>query len=250
MAIIDTWLRQLFPSNQSGGFICVIDNLELLETTQHARGLLEAIRDPLLNRRGLRWILCGARGIVRTSVSSPRLEGRLAEPLEILPISDEYVAAAVKRRIELCGLGDFAVPPVGPDTFQYLYDVLHRNLRNAFKYADDFSHWLFNENAVSGDADEYHELFQAWLTEQADVHLNQTNIGNRAWKVFDDLAMRGGWCSPSDFNKFGFNSMTAMRPHIRALEDENLVSMSLNDESDTDLRKLMSRTLSDVRFFR
>jgi len=93
-------------------------------------------------------------------VSSPRLEGRLAEPLEILPISDEYVAAAVKRRIEAWSLDDFAVPPVGPDTFQYLYDVPHQNLRNAFKYAEDFSHWLVNEDAISGDPHEYHELFQ------------------------------------------------------------------------------------------
>lgn len=232
MAIIDTWLRQLFPTSQSGGFICVIDNLELLETTQHARTLLEAIRDPLLNRRGLRWILCGARGIVRTSVSSPRLEGRLAEPLEIEPISDENVAAAVKRRIEVCGLNDFAVPPVGPDTFQYLYDVLHQNLRNAFKYAEDFSHWLVNEDAVSGDANEYHTLFDIWLTEQADSHLKQTELRNRAWKVFDDLAARGGSCSPSDFRDFGFNSTAAMRPHIKSLEQENLVSTTLNDESD------------------
>jgi len=50
--------------------------------------------------------------------------------------------------------------------------------------------------------------------------------------VFDDLATRGGWCSPSDFRQFGFNSTAAMRPHIKSLEQENLVSTTLNDESD------------------
>ncbi|WP_157357456.1 hypothetical protein [Amycolatopsis nigrescens] len=231
-ATIDEWLPQLFPTNQSGGFVGVIDNLELLETTQNARRLLEGLRDPLLNRRGLRWILCGARGIVRTAVSSQRLEGRLAEPLEIRPISDGYVSAAIERRIERYRVDENAVAPLGPESFQYLYDVLNCNLRNAFKYARDFSFWLLEEGTLSGDASEYDGYFRAWLAEQADRHNEQTDLTKRAWQVFDDLASGRGWCSPGDFEEFGFNSMPRMRTHIKALEQENLVFTSLNDESD------------------
>jgi hypothetical protein len=161
---IDVWLREIFPTSQAGGFICVIDNLELLKTTQNARNLLEALRDPLFNRRGLRWILCGARGIMRTSVSSPRLEGRIADPIAVSPISDGYVAAAVKRRIECCRTAPGSVAPVGPETFRYLYDILNRNLRNAFKHAEDFSLWLLDERHTSGNPEEYTQLFEIWLT--------------------------------------------------------------------------------------
>lgn len=230
--LVDTWLRQLFPSSQAGGFICVIDNLELLETTQSARSLLEAIRDPLLNRRGLRWILCGARGIIRTSVSSPRLEGRLKDPIEIAPISDEFVAAAIKQRIEISGTHPRAEAPVGPETFRSLYDILNRNLRNAFKVAEDFSLWLLDEGEVSGNAATYASLFEAWLTGQADKHHDDTDLGNRAWQVFDALAERGGWCSPGDYADFGFKTTTAMRPHVKTLEQEQLVSTSINDDAD------------------
>jgi hypothetical protein len=239
--LIDTWLRQMFPSTQAGGFICVIDNLELLETTQSARNLLEAIRDPLLNRRGLRWILCGARGIIRTSVSSPRLEGRLKDPVEITPISDEFVAAAIKQRIELCRMHPQAEPPVGPETFRYLYDILNRNLRSAFKIAEDFSFWLLDEGEVSGNAATYAELFEVWLTGQADKHHCDTHLRNRAWQVFDTLAERDGWCSPGDYADFGFNSTAAMRLQIKALEQENLVVTSINDDADK-RRKTISMT--------
>ncbi|QFZ19103.1 hypothetical protein [Saccharothrix syringae] len=230
--IIDTWLRTLFPSSQAGGFICVIDNLELLETTSRARGLLEAIRDPLLNRRGLRWILCGSRGIVRTSVSSPRLEGRIAEPVEINAMSDGCAVEAVQTRIEACRVDPRAVPPVNPDTFGYLYEILNKNLRNAFKFAEDFSFWLHEEGLTGTAPGDRAGLFKVWITEQADKHNHDTRLGNRAWGVFDELADRKGWCSPGDYADFGFNSPTAMRPHIKALEQQNLVSTLMGEDDD------------------
>jgi hypothetical protein len=232
MDMVNRWLRQLFPSSQSGGFICVIDNLELLETTVGARTLLEAVRDPLFNRRGLRWILCGARGIVRTSAASARLSGRIAEPMEVTPISDHYVEAAIERRIERFQLNDDAVAPVGPYSFRLLYDILNRNLREAFRFAEDFAFWLYGEGETAGTADAFDELFQVWLATRADRHNEDTDLGKRAWQVFDQLADRGGWCSPSDYKFFGFNAQNVMRTHIKALEAENLVTTTLHDESD------------------
>ncbi len=119
-AAIDRWLRQAFPSRSTGGFIAVIDNLELLETSQAARLMLESMRDTVLDQPGLRWVLCGSRGIVRTGASSPRLEGRLAEPMDVRPIADEEVAEVIARRIETFRIRPDATAPVGPagsDTF-------------------------------------------------------------------------------------------------------------------------------------
>lgn len=229
---VDRWLRHLFPSPQSGGFICVIDNLELLETTQQARVLLEALRDPLLSRRGLRWILCGARGIVRTSAASPRLDGRLAEPMELEPISHRNVEAAIDRRIAQYADCEKPVAPVSPQSFRLLYDVLDHNLRQSFKYAEAFAFWLHEESGSVMDRYSYGPLFQVWLTDRADKANEATELGKRAWEVFDLLAARGGWCSPSDFRSFGFKSAQVMRPHVKALEAQNLVSTSLNDEND------------------
>lgn len=237
--MVNRWLRQLFPTSQAGGFICVIDNLELLETTVGARTLLEAVRDPLLNRRGLRWILCGARGIMRTSAASPRLSGRIAEPLEVSPISDAYVEAAIERRIERFRIDDDAVAPVGPYSFRLLYEVLNRNLREAFRFAEDFAFWLYGEGETAGTTASFDGLFQVWLATTADRHNEDTQLGRRAWQVFDQLADRRGWCSPSDFRSFGFNTQSVMRSHIKALEAENLVTTTLHDESDRRRKTIM-----------
>jgi hypothetical protein len=43
---VEGWLRDCFPSRQNGGFICVLDNLELLQTHQAARDLRDVTDGP------------------------------------------------------------------------------------------------------------------------------------------------------------------------------------------------------------
>lgn len=238
VATVTRWLRDCFPSRQSGGFICVVDNLELLETSQAARALLESMRDSVLDLPGLRWVLCGARGIVRTAASSQRLEGRLAEPLELLPVGDGSVAEVIARRIEVFGVRGDAVAPVSPDGFRHIYDVLNRNLRNALKFCEDFSFWLVGNSDDLTSAEENYKLLEIWLTEKADAYYAETALGNRAWGLFDGIVESGGSISPSDFSRFGFNSLPAMRPHVKALEDANLVQSTV-DETDKRRRTIV-----------
>jgi hypothetical protein len=57
-ATIDDWLRECFPSRELGGFICLIDNLELLETSQAARSQLGYMASSLTRSswgRSQRW---------------------------------------------------------------------------------------------------------------------------------------------------------------------------------------------------
>jgi hypothetical protein len=230
---VEGWLRDCFPSRQNGGFICVLDNLELLQTHQAARDLLEALRDSAFNRPGLRWVLCGARGIMRGAASSSRLQGVLAEPMELEPLEDEHVPAVIARRLDAFRMSDDAYAPVEPDGFLHLYEVGNRNLRNALKYCEDYALW------VGLDVDPWPEtvedkrlLLEAWMADTAEKYLDATTgVGDRAWQVFDGIVARGGSISPSDFADFGFDSPQAMRGRMRALEDGVLVESSV-DETD------------------
>ena len=165
-SMVESWLRLTFPDPEAGGFICVIDNLELLETYQVARSMLEGMRDEVLGLPGLRWVLCGARGIVETAASSPRLEGRLAEPMILGPLPHEKVPDVVSTRREAYRISDDAVTPVGRRSFRLLYDVLNGNLRNALKYADDFSMWLAGNSTGPWKVETNNILLENWLAER------------------------------------------------------------------------------------
>lgn len=243
IATMNEWLAECFPSLQAGAFVCVLDNLELLETSQAARQVMEAMRDSLLGVRGLRWVLCGARGIVRSGASSPRLHGVLASPIEVGPIADEDVGDVVTRRIEAFAMTLDAYAPVDGRGFQHVYHVLNGNLRDAFKHCEDYAMWLDEQQQRPESSEDRYALLEVWLSEQAKAYAKDArNIKGRAWTVFDGLATAGGSCSPSDNEQFDFNSPMAMRPHIKDLEEAGLVVSSQGDKDQR--RKTISITSS------
>ncbi|WKN20383.1 hypothetical protein [Azotobacter vinelandii] len=215
-----TWLRECFPTNSTGGFICTIDNLELLETSKSARALLEGIRDEVLGVKGLRWVLCGARGITRSVASSPRLQGVLADPLLVNPIAEEHIERLISERLGVFAVSSDATVTVNSEGFSHLYRVGGSNLRNAMKYSEDFSFWVVENDALDRIKENPYELIEAWMVELAELYeADTTGVGGRAWEVFTKLALIGGNTSPSQYEEFGFESNQAMRPHLRSLED-------------------------------
>ena len=79
--LVRTWLNQIFLEQGNGGVVCVIDNLELLESGAQARRTLEVLRDRLFSVSGLRWVFCGANGVIYSLAASERLASFLNTPV-------------------------------------------------------------------------------------------------------------------------------------------------------------------------
>jgi hypothetical protein len=236
---VRSWLESTFRSDAAGGFVSTLDNLELLETSQHARQMLEAARDSVFALPGLKWVLCGARGIVRSAASSPRLQGVLAEPLEVGPLPDEIIPEVVARRVEYFSASPDAYVPVDGRGFDHIYRIMHGNLRNALKHSQDYAVWLSTQGTLPSSGDEKLALLEVWIAELAERYEHDTSgVTKRDWEVFDGIVSRGGSCSPGDYEEFGFASNPAMRPHVKQLEDANLV-ISTIDETDQRRRTIL-----------
>lgn len=227
------WLLELFPSPQSGGVICTIDNLELLQTSEMARKLLEQLRDELLVVPGLRWVLCGALGIVLGTASSPRLEGFLHTPIEIGGVDEALATEILYSRIKTFA-GERQQPylPILPQDFENLYDILNKNLRSVLGRTDSYCQWVADRDLPKDD-DQKQALFHEWLTiESENAHKSVfSQLRPRAWEVFKHAVELNGVFSPSDYEDFGFNNIPAMRPHVKDLEDAGLL-VSTQDEGD------------------
>lgn len=238
-AIVESWLNSCFPTQATGGFICLIDNLEILETSTQARQLLEALRDELFNKNGLRWILCGARGIIRSVASSPRLQGVLGDPIDLAPIPDSIVPEVVNKRVIEYSMTNNAYIPVEPEGFRHLYDIVNHSLRDALKYCEDFAIWLKLNGSLPDNASEKFDLLEIWMAQLADKYVEATSgVTQRAWDVFDRMVAQNGSISPSEYSELGFNSQQAMRPYVKALEDAQLVVSSV-DETDQRRRTIL-----------
>jgi hypothetical protein len=235
--LVTSNLRSIFPTMAAGGFIGILDNMELLSTSKDARRRLEEMRDSILSIPGVRWVLCGANGIVRSAVGSPRLTGRVADPLKLEPLRHDDAPEVIRRRIDEYKTREDAEPPVDPDGFLHLYTVLNNNLRIALKHAEEFTKW-YDKNARGSSKDDRAKLLEVWLTDQADAYAADAgSLTRRTWELFDDLILFGGSCSPSEFAEFGFSSNAAMRPYVKTLEEANLVNSAI-DEDDSRRRTI------------
>ncbi|CAM2064252.1 hypothetical protein SCOR_02715 [Sulfidibacter corallicola] len=230
--IVLDWLSELFPSHSSGGVLCVVDNLELLMTSNKAREFVEQLRDEILLSPGLRWVVCGALGVTYSVLSSPRIEGILHDPINIKKIDDECIEELWKSRIEYYAVISEPYMPLTIDSFRLLYEILNGNTRSVLSYSDNYCTWV-SDNDQPQTKEEKEEYFQEWLDFESSKIFSSVSsfLRPRAWSVFDKLIELGGETSPGSFAEFGFRSYPAMRPSIKDLEDCGLVT-SLQDDSD------------------
>lgn len=227
--IVDRLMNAAFDEN--GGIICILDNLEILNTSQVARQRLEELRDDLFSKHGFKWVVCGARGIVKSVASSARLQGRLQEPMEIAPLDEKVIENLINSRVQEYTLGAEAAPPVGVRSFRHLFSILNKNLRDTLKFSGDFCLWLTENEKYVPDQDELHEIFEVWLAHQSESYEAALTIPPRSWRLFDDICDQGGVISPSDYRDYEFNSSQSMRGAVAKLESSDLV-VSEQDETD------------------
>ncbi len=229
---ITLWLNELFPSPYDGGVICIIDNLELLQTSRAARDMLEQLRDELFVLPGLRWILCAALGVVLGIASSPRLEGFLHSPIQLGGIDEAVSSEILNSRINAYKFQEHLYLPLLEGDFRNLYFVLNRNLRSVLGQVDNFCQWVA-DRALPDTEDQKHDAYREWLRYECDNALSsvQNELRPRAWRVFVKAVELEGEFSPSDYEDFDFNSIQALRPQVKNLEDVGLLR-SVQDDGD------------------
>lgn len=229
---VNLLLKRAFPSKKSGGVICVIDNLELLEKSKTAQRALEAMRDKVLSAHGIIWVICGARGIVRGVASSNRLQGYLSKPIDVKPLALDKLDGLIERRVDEYSihLGE-ADPPVEQDGFVHIFKISNENLRTALKFCSDFSEWLLENDHKDITPAAKLELLEVWLAEEADDFAAAVKLTPKPLEIFEGIINQGGSISPSDHALFGYDKPEGMRQQIKTLEDAGLVDSTV-DESD------------------
>ena len=246
--VVEQWLEEIFPTHGSGGVVCIIDNLELLETATKARKILEALRDRLFNIEGLRWVFCGANGIVSSVIASPRLSGYLIRPvLELKSIHGSKVPELLERRtIEFASSGGQEYLPIVADDMQQLYKIINFNLRDLLAHADDYCMHVFETGSIPKTEDQKKKRFQDWLDRQTVEQYRELyrRITRDAWEILDTAMSEDlkGTFGPGDFNYFKKNSFQTIEyktflNHLRKFEDLGVISRWVDEMQEDDKKR-------------
>jgi hypothetical protein len=220
-------INSAFASREHGGFVAVLDNVELAGSPSQARALLEAMRDPYMSIPGLRWVMCGARGVLRGACGSSRLSGVLGQPVEIKPLDASHAPAVVETRIEVYRAHHDAYGPVDGRGFLALFELNRGNLRTALEHCEQFSSWAY-DNARLPETPEPSDvrlaLLSDWIRELCAGHLEAVEgVAETGWLLFDELVKRGGLAYVGDIGASSDGSRRRRKRDLDGLEDAGLI---------------------------
>lgn len=243
--LVENWLEAIFPQPTDGALVCLIDNLELLQTSDEAKQAIEQLRDRLFNISGLRWVLCGANGIILSLASSPRLEGYVSTPVIDVPnVGESFAPEIYESRVKAFRSPPSSVGgkqrdiylPITKKRFEKLYEVLNFNLRNLLNRSDSYCTWVYDEAYTPSSDEDKDMLFDQWLKMEANSVLQavQGQVTPAAWRVFEKAIELGGRFSPGQHQEFGYDTPQALRPNVLQLEKVDLLSSA---RDDTDQRR-------------
>lgn len=234
-----TAIRALLASafeGQRGGIICILDNLELVESVGSARAALDHLRDRVFNLPNVRWVLCGSRGIV-SRARTERLSGVFHAPMKLEPLADATTVEAIHRRIEVYGDED-SQPPVTPNGFAFLYSALNSNLREALSTSQQFAQWVHQQYVIINQEipapSELDALLEVWLFQRAETAYEDANsVQPRNWRFFSELCEAGGRANAADWRDFGFGTQQQYGSAVTQLANVNLVVRETDPEDGT-----------------
>lgn len=204
------WLDEVFPRGQGGGIVCVIDNLEGLQSSVTARRLLDTLRDRLFSAHGLQWVICGANGIVNCAAST-RVADYFSTPLHIPDLPESKMPLVLTTR-----LVEYAGPtaqslPLTSSSFAFLYSTLNFNLRATLAMADEYCKLTTEQSPKFADEDAKAARFERWLRDRARTLHDQMErvLPQAAWAVLDVVM------SDRFKGEFGLGNLSAIQSSIR-----------------------------------
>lgn len=234
--IVRNWLKLIFRNN-SGGIVCVIDNLELLKTSSEARKVIENLRDTLFTIQGIKWVICGSFGIVTGILASPRLEGYLHDPIIVKGIRPNYIKELFEKRIRKYKINDSSYLPISHTAFSILYEILNENIRSTLKYAGEYCFWISDGYKHPIEKKDKDEVFLEWLIQKSMSYRKDIEliIKPSELELFTKLLIsdkNDESISFSDFEKLNYSNINSFKAAIKGLEKIGIVT-TVVDENDS-----------------
>jgi hypothetical protein len=232
-AAIDGWLKLLFPKSETGGVVCVIDNLEILQSSAKAKETIEAIRDTAFTVVGIKWILCGSSGVVRGVASSTRLAGWLHKPINIGELREEFGGEVYDKRVKTFRKNEQATLPLTRDNFVTLFDMFNGNSRFALDEAGAFCTWVFDEVddllTIPGDS------FERWLREELETNYDEIFVffRDRDEEAFKAICQQEIFV-PNDCSELGFDDVAEFTAILGRFQNYGLVTPTLDQNTPED----------------
>lgn len=204
-SLVRGYLRKIFRDSEAGAVICVLDNLEILGTSENAKRVFETLRDSIFNIPGIRWVCSGAQGVIRGLWRSGRMNGYFCKPILVGEIQQENAHFLYEKRVDAYKVNDNASLPITISQFQSLFDIFRGNTRFTLTDASVFCNWCFEQyDAIDEIPD---DAFDRWLGDELNnMYGDVYPYLSKSEKAFFEKALQWELIVSSEFLDFGLSS--------------------------------------------
>ncbi len=243
-------LAERFFSN-GGGVICIIDNCEVYPDAAALVSVLSGLRDELFLKNGLKWVFCGALGILER-LADDRLTNFIGDNVvKLSPIeSEEQIVEMINRRRNSFKSGPVQYLPISDKEMTELFKIAGGNPRRVLAKMEGYCLWagapIVARKLKSGELD-IAQCFSMWRNEQIQKNSAdyKTLATRKAWHIFQRLVDKGGDTRPSFYEQFDCNSAPSFIQHLNVLASHGLVAKHFDDD---DLRGTIYRVTDKGRW--
>lgn len=143
-----------------GGIVCLIDNIELVNTNKKAKELIELMRDKVFNIKGTKWVLCGEKDIFMSVVESARMSAYIHRPIVVNKLDYRIAKNMFRSRFNFYG-GTYL--PLTENEFESIFRMFEGNTRDIFQCVGDYCLEVYENNDEPKYEYEKEDCFSKWL---------------------------------------------------------------------------------------
>ncbi|NSB12152.1 ATP-binding protein [Clostridium beijerinckii] len=158
--LVEQALFEMSEKAYMGGIVCLIDNVELVNTHVKARELIELMRDKIFNIPFTKWVLCGEKDIFMSIIESPRMSAYIHKPILVNKLQANVASKMFSTRYDFYG-GNYL--PCSDKEFDSLFRIFDGNTRDIFECIDEYCYEIYESDELPDYEHDKEECFGRWL---------------------------------------------------------------------------------------
>ena len=240
--LMDKWIEFVIEKTDFDAIVMVIDNLDIM-SDDHIIDFLNSMRDNLLGRKHIWWIIIGEKGLLSIIERKAHRVGEIiaGKPIIIEPMSENEINKMIKIRYQNLTIKNNMPLIIPNEIIKTLYEVSKGETRYILKQSTDLIHAFITDFPTIRRIPL--QMAQRILFTDAQKRIVAADLTNRQYELLERTAKINIF-QLKDFKKFKLNSRQALKDYV-----DKFLNLNFVIKKETNGKEVYYKTTGDVNIF-
>ncbi len=240
--LMDKWIEFVMEKTDFDAIVMIIDNLDIM-SDDHIIDFLNSMRDNLLARKHIWWIIIGEKGLLSVIERKAHRVGAIiaGKPIVIDPMSENEINNMIKIRYQNLTIKNHMQLIIPNEIIKTLYEVSKGETRYILKQSTDLIHAFITDFPTIRSIPL--QMAQRMLFADAQKRIGEADLSKRQY-VLLERAAKINIFQLKDFKKFKLNSRQALKDYV-----DKFLNLNFVIKKETNGKEVYYKTTEDVNIF-